>query len=121
MACVSFLWIVYTLLITGTRAARTKTAASVTKFYSMIAGYTVIVWIAYPIIWAIGNRRILSVDGEIIAYAVLDLLAKVGFGAWLLWTHKKLPEAQNDIGGFWAHGFAREGTIRIGNGNGEEA
>jgi len=119
VSCISFIWIVYSLLVTGTSAARTKTAASVTKFYSMIAGYTVIVWIVYPIIWALSNRRIISVNGEIIAFAVLDILSKVVFGVWLLITHRKLPEAQHEIGGFWANGFAREGTIRIGNG--EEA
>jgi len=119
IAIISFLWIVYTLLITGTTSARAKTSASVNRFYTTIAGYSVVVWIAYPIIWAISSRRILSVDGEIIAYAVLDILSKVVFGAWLLLTHRRLPEIQREVGGFWAHGFATEGTIRIGNG--EEA
>ena len=39
-------------------------------------------------VWGIADgARKLSVDGEIIAYAVLDVLAKPVFGFWLLFTH----------------------------------
>jgi len=119
IALLGFIWVIYTLVVTGSQFARTKNSVQVTRFYQLITGYTVIVWIAYPVIWAIAGRRILSVDGEIIAYAVLDILSKIVFGAWLLSTHRKLPEAQREVGGFWAHGFSSEGQIRIGNG--EEA
>lgn len=54
-------------------------------------------------------------DEEIIAYAVLDILAKPVFGAWLLFTHASMPEAQVDVGGFWAHGLGGEGSIRVGD------
>ena len=39
-------------------------------------------------IWGVadGSRQI-GVDAEIIAYAVLDVLAKPVFGFWLLFTH----------------------------------
>lgn len=42
-------------------------------------------------IWGIadGSRNI-GVDEEIIAYAVLDVLAKPVFGFWLLFTHDSL-------------------------------
>jgi hypothetical protein len=33
----------------------------------------------------------LSVDAEIVAYAILDVLAKPVFGTWLLFTHDRLP------------------------------
>lgn len=42
-------------------------------------------------VWGIadGSRKI-DVDAEIIAYAVLDVLAKPVFGFWLLFTHDSL-------------------------------
>lgn len=42
-------------------------------------------------IWGIadGSRHI-DVDAEIVAYAVLDVLAKPVFGFWLLFTHDSM-------------------------------
>jgi bacteriorhodopsin len=114
IACIAFIWIIYSLLVTGLSTARTKSSA-VSGFYTMIAGYTLLVWVAYPIIWAVAaGTRHLSVDGEIIAYAVLDVLAKGVFGAWLLFTHKRIPDTDVTVGGFWAHGLNSEGRIRVG-------
>jgi bacteriorhodopsin len=117
MSLIAFIWILYTLIVIGTKSTRNKNAQSVSKFYTMIAGYTIIVWIAYPIIWAVSSRRVISVDGEIIAFAVLDILSKIVFGAWLLLAHRRLPEGQSEVNGFWAGGFNPEGQIRIGDGD----
>lgn len=57
----------------------------------------------------------MSVDEEIIAYAVLDILAKPIFGAWLLFTHMSMPETNVEIGGFWSQGLGGEGAIRVGD------
>jgi len=57
----------------------------------------------------------MNVDQEIIAYAVLDILAKPVFGAWLLFTHSKLPETNVDLGGFWSEGLGQQGAIRVGD------
>jgi hypothetical protein len=45
------------------------------------------------------------------AYAVLDVLAKPVFGLWLLITHARSDSTS--IGGFWAHGLANEGALRL--------
>ncbi len=86
-------------------------------------------------IWGISDgARHMSVDGEIIAYAILDILAKPVFGFWLLLTHERIPSsyvssltlqtssAANSgfrnlhLDGAWAHGFGkREGTLRVGD------
>ena len=67
-------------------------------------------------IWGVadGSRK-LDVDQEILAYAVLDILAKPVFGAWLLFTHMSMTETHVDIGGFWSHGLGSEGSIRVGD------
>ena len=65
-------------------------------------------------VWGIADSaRKISVDSEIIAYAVLDILAKPVFGLWLLITHAKMPETNLDLGGFWSNGVSREGTLRL--------
>jgi hypothetical protein len=60
----------------------------------------------------------MSVDSEIIAYAVLDILAKPIFGIWLLVTHAKIPETNIDLGGFWTNGLSDEGSLRLGDDDG---
>jgi bacteriorhodopsin len=115
IACIAYVWILYTLLVTGRRSAGAR-GASVSKFFTAIAGYTLILWTAYPVVWAIadGTRRV-SVNTEIIVYGVLDVLAKGVFGAWLLFTHKRQPESHANVSGFWAHGLNSEGRIRVGD------
>jgi bacteriorhodopsin len=42
-------------------------------------------------VWGVAKgARIADVDAEIIAYAVLDVLAKPVFGFWLLFTHDSM-------------------------------
>jgi len=114
IACIAYLVVLWNLIVHG-RTESVARSNKVGKFYAAISGYTILLWTAYPIIWAVADgSRLLSVDQEIIAYAVLDILAKPVFGAWLLTTHAKLPESNIELGGFWAHGLGSEGRIRIG-------
>jgi hypothetical protein len=57
----------------------------------------------------------MNVDQEIIAYAVLDILAKPVFGAWLLFAHQRIPETNVELGGFWSEGLGQKGAIRVGD------
>lgn len=67
-------------------------------------------------VWGVADgSRIASVDAEIIAYAVLDVLAKPVFGLWLLLTHSNMPETNVDLHGFWSKGLGGEGSIRVGD------
>lgn len=63
----------------------------------------------------VDGSKIASVDSEIIAYAILDVLAKPGFGFWLLFTHDALASSSVSVGGFWSHGLSTEGGIRVGD------
>jgi len=51
-----------------------------------------------------------TVDGEIIALAVVDILAKPVFAFWLLVSYSKYIPS---IEGFWARGLSSEGTVRL--------
>jgi hypothetical protein len=70
-------------------------------------------------VWGLADgARIVGVDGEVIAYAILDVLAKGVFGAWLLVTHAKMAESDVELNGFWSNGLNSEGAIRIGEDDG---
>lgn len=114
IACIAYLVIVYQLAYNGRGVVKGKDAKTAT-FFSAIAGFTLVLWTVYPIIWGIadGSRNI-DVNAEIVAYAVLDVLAKPVFGFWLLFTHDALSNTAS-VGGFWSEGLSKEGAIRVGD------
>jgi len=114
IACIAYLVIVYQLAVHGRASAVAKDRKTAT-FFTAIAGFTLVLWTLYPIIWGIADgSRTIGVDAEIVAYAVLDVLAKPVFGFWLLFTHDASPSTSLSIEGFWAHGASKDGTIRVG-------
>jgi bacteriorhodopsin len=117
IALISYLVVLWHYGLNGRSHASAK-GSKVSSFYTSIAAYTFIIWTVYPIIWAVGSgARKMSINAEVITYAVLDVLAKAGFGAWLLTTQAKLPESNVELGGFWSYGLNREGALRIGDDN----
>ncbi|KAG9244523.1 hypothetical protein BJ878DRAFT_421210 [Calycina marina] len=110
-AVLAFLVIVYQLVVPGRRAINAKGDVATGKFYAAIGGYTLVIWILYLVVWGVteGTRN-WSVDTEIIAYAVLDILAKPVFAFWLIFAYGKKSAV---IDGFWTHGLASEGTVRL--------
>ncbi|KAI0838633.1 opsin-1 [Hypoxylon sp. FL0890] len=113
IACIAYLNVVYQVGYKGRHAISSKDNRTRTLFAS-ISLFTLLIWTAYPVIWGIaGGARRINVDGEIIAYAVLDIFAKGVFGFWLLLTHDMLARTMPSIDGFWAHGLSHEGVIRV--------
>ena len=115
IACIAYLVVIWQLAVNGRGKAMAK-GGKVGNFFAAIGGFTLVIWTIYPIVWGVadGARRA-SVDSEIIAYAVLDVLAKPVFGAWLLYTHARIPETNIELGGFWANGLGSEGSLRVGD------
>ncbi|OQN96149.1 hypothetical protein B0A48_18064 [Cryoendolithus antarcticus] len=115
IANIAYLVVIWQLVYHG-RAAASSKGGKVGSFFAAIGGFTLVIWTVYPIVWGIADgSRNLNVDQEIIAYAILDVLAKPIFGAWLLFTHQSIPETNVDIGGFWSQGLSGEGAIRVGD------
>ncbi|KAI1418658.1 opsin-1 [Hypoxylon sp. FL1857] len=114
--CIAYLNVVYQVGYKGRHAISSKDNKT-RVFFASISLFTLLLWTAYPVVWGIadGARRI-NVDGEIIAYAVLDVLAKGVFGFWLLLAHNSMARTLPSIDGFWSHGVSHDGTIRIGEG-----
>lgn len=116
MACMAYLVVIYQLAVAGRRHAMARDAKT-SKLFHAIALFTLIIWTGYPIVWGVteGARRA-GVDAEIIAYAILDILAKPVFGFWLLLSHEVLETTNLHLEGAWTHGFGkREGALRVGD------
>jgi len=114
MGWVAFLVIIWNL---ATSARATAQKRGVQKLFFPLALYTIVVWTCYPIVWGIsdGARR-MTPDHEVLAYAVLDILAKPVFGVWLLFAHQRMAASTIYLGGTWSEGLGhREGTLRVGD------
>jgi len=115
MACLAYLIVIYQLAVNGRAAAMNK-SGKVGSFFAAIGGFTLVIWTAYPIIWGVADgARLVSVDAEIMMYSICDFLAKPVFGAWLLYTHARIPETNIELGGFWSKGLGGEGALRVGD------
>lgn len=114
MGWVAFLVIIYELGVTGKANAQ---ARGTTKLFVPLAIYTAVLWTLYPIVWAVADgTRTLSPDWEVVAYAVLDVLAKPVFGAALLVLHARTPASDITLNGTWSEGLGNtEGTLRVGD------
>lgn len=55
MACVAYLVIVYLLGVNGRSVVQTKDSKTAT-FFTSIATYTLVLWTAYPVVWALAVR-----------------------------------------------------------------
>lgn len=116
IGCIAYLFVIWHVAVTGSRVVQAK-GPKVTKLFGSLATLTLILWTIYPIVWGIADgARKTSVSTEIIAYAVLDVLAKPVFGTILLRAHRQIPETNLEVGGWWSTGLAAsEGRIRIGD------
>ncbi|KAJ9503460.1 hypothetical protein H2202_000599 [Exophiala xenobiotica] len=113
--CIAYLVVVYQLAMNGRTAVATKDSKTKT-FYASIAGFTLILWTIYPIVWGLSEGgHVIDVNQEIVAYAVLDILAKPVFGFWLLFTHDSMSSTSPSLEGFWSQGFGSQGTLRVGD------
>ncbi|CAD6590220.1 MAG: ion channel activity [Tremellales sp. Tagirdzhanova-0007] len=87
ISCAFFLGIWF-ILLTGGRQAAALRPKKTRGLFNLLGGMTLLLWTAYPIVFGLTEgANILSVDVEIVAYAVLDVAAKVGFTFLLLIIH----------------------------------
>jgi len=92
--CVALVYIIYTLLIPARRHAAAL-GSDVSRAYNIVGIWTLVLWVLYPIAWAVSEGgNVISPDSESVFYGVLDVLAKIGFGAALLWGHKNIDPAR---------------------------
>ncbi|WWD19367.1 hypothetical protein CI109_103827 [Kwoniella shandongensis] len=87
VSTVAFL-IVWGILFTGGMKAASYRAKNTKGLFTLLTIGTFLIWAAYPIVFALGEgANKINVNTEIIAYGVLDVIAKVGFTYVLLFLH----------------------------------
>lgn len=85
-SCVGLLGVVYMLYGAVLRESKRVTGKKVSGLYTYLALYLSVIWVAYPVVWYYSTAGMgkMSFASENYAYAVLDLLAKVGLGVLIL-------------------------------------
>lgn len=84
MSCVAFAWILFQLVTSGRSTALLR-SPKVGGLYNQVSLALVVVWTLYPVAFALceGTGK-LNPDQEILFFAILDVIAKPIWGAWLL-------------------------------------
>lgn len=97
LSSVALVIIAYMLYVSIMKTVKSVGGAKLSKLYTTLAVYLSVLWLAYPVIWLLGTsgQGKVSFQTENAVYAVLDLLAKVGFGLLLVWNIKKLSDSAN--------------------------
>ncbi|KAI9838200.1 MAG: hypothetical protein M1837_002540 [Sclerophora amabilis] len=116
IACIAYLVVVWQLVVSGRRTAIARDSKTGT-FFTALGAFTLVLWTLYPIIWGVADgAQKINVDAEVIAYAILDVLAKPVFGFWLLITHDRITSTNVPLEGAWSNGFGKgEGSLRVGD------
>jgi|EP00302_Diacronema_sp_CCMP2436_P045525 bacteriorhodopsin len=82
--------IIYAMLVEW----KVKMNPAVAGTYSLVANLTVVLWAAYPIMWALcEGTGVLSDETEVILYTILDVTAKAALGFVLLGNHGTIEAA----------------------------
>lgn len=64
------------------------------SLFSTLRNIIIVLWLAYPVVWLIGSEgaALIGLGPETAIFAVLDVLAKVGFGVILLRSRNVLED-----------------------------
>jgi bacteriorhodopsin len=92
----ALLVLLYVLVGTLTQQVEGK-SAEVRSLFTTLRNLTIALWLLYPVVWLLGTEGtlgILPLYWETAAFMVLDLSAKVGFGALLLRSRSILEAAR---------------------------
>lgn len=94
VSCVFFLAVLY--VIWGpVRASAKAQGADVAALYDKLLFILTGLWFIYPVLWLLGTEgsSTISLNSEVAVFAVIDLLAKVGFGLVLVTGVKGLASS----------------------------
>ena len=93
VSCIFFIAVLALIWGPLQTAAQSGVSPEASLFYPLAVALTVL-WFAYPIVFLIGTEGIgaISIGFEVFLYAVLDILAKVGFGIVLVGGVRRIRE-----------------------------
>lgn len=92
--CAALVWLVY-VLVWEARKHAYGVSSDAGKAFMYCGSLTAFLWTLYPIAWGVSEGgNVIPPDSEAIFYGILDILAKPGFGALLMWGHRNISPAQ---------------------------
>ncbi|MFM8889013.1 MAG: bacteriorhodopsin [Solirubrobacterales bacterium] len=94
VSCVFFLGVLF--VVWGpVRAAAKAQGGEIGALYDKLLVILTVLWFVYPILWLLGTEgtETINLNAEVTVFAIIDLLAKVGFGIVLVTGVKKLSES----------------------------
>jgi bacteriorhodopsin len=85
ISCVAFLVVLY-LIVGPMRIDAISRGSDHSKLYTRLLTTLVLLWLIYPLVWIAGTEGVgtIGLGQEVAIFAVVDLLAKVGFGLMLV-------------------------------------
>ena len=91
ISCVFFL-LVLAIVWGPVRAMAAEAGGETASLYNKLLAVLTALWFIYPVLWLLGSEGTgaISLNAEVAVFAVIDLLAKVGFGLVLVTGAKKL-------------------------------
>ena len=90
-ACVAMLYVFWTLLFPA-RVNAKALGAQAHRVYTSSALVLAVLWLLYPVAWGLADGgNVITTDGEMVFYGVLDLLAKPVFLIFHLFSMRKVP------------------------------
>lgn len=99
LSCLAFLVVLYLIWVPLQAAAQTGQSGEASLFFPLAIMLTVL-WVIYPVVFLIGTEGLdaIPISVEVFVYAVLDILAKIGFGIVLLGGIRRLTESGGSSG-----------------------
>jgi bacteriorhodopsin len=89
--------VVLLYLLLGTLSEKaSRQSGEVAALFSQLRNLTLVLWAIYPVIWILGTEggvEVIPLGVETVAFMILDLAAKVGFGFLLLRSRDVLSAA----------------------------
>lgn len=84
------------LLVRPLSRAAAYQATEVAMLFSMLRNLVIVLFGLFPLVWLLGHLLgVLPISGMLLAYLVLDLLVKVGFGVVLVRNERSIDESAN--------------------------
>ncbi len=92
VGCIAFLVVLYAIFVPVRNSARER-GPEIAALYDRLLAVLTVLWFTYPIVWLLGTEgtEVMSLTTEVGIFAVVDVLAKVGFGLLLVRGVASLP------------------------------
>jgi bacteriorhodopsin len=99
--CVAFLVVLWAIFFPLRASARQRSPQHA-ALYNRLLWVLTALWFVYPVVWVLGTEGsgVVGLSTEVAIFAVVDLLAKVGFGLLLVTGLTRLPRSESTVAPF---------------------